>query len=607
MADDALRGDLANATDPAKGAALVGYKHATAAAIFRTVPIPANYGIVGNGSNETQAINAYLADMAAIGYPARFERGAVYGFDGLVIPAGAILEGHGAEFKALGNTSTYTFNIGEHACVEDFLVTTDRTNIGSMMMQVGASLKGGRIISSLPAIDGTLFIHPSAAYIDCEAVNVDRPFHVQNRTNVLAGGTGLNGRLKAQNYIRALRIDAADDWNLELDFSGKSPDANFEPAHNGVLINGCQRFRIPRASIADSGEHAIRFGGDIDRESTDWFFGDVRTKRTGGCSFKINPGNTFPTRRGHVDTLISEDAGYNTAGRNREFIRLSGCQDISFGYGSHRCIETSLLTCAVQLNGTENVRINHISIDNCGEFVRFVDEGDGPGDVTGLQILDGSAQCSATAAIQIQKTSYNVGDVYIRATLSGSYTYYAQGASDGTTKLNGPVFLDVCARGGAAQRYFLETDDVQVRVRVGARIYEGHVTGRIASYRATGTPVFDPGNVPESSMTTVLTSPDSVAGPGSFGSALEFARPGSTRRGAAVAMEQISTFAPYTGLSVWAGGDQTPTSAMRKIGTFRYDGFLELTYVGGGLIMPDANGNKYRVTIANGALSVNPI
>lgn len=607
MADDDLRSDLADSIDPAKGAALVGHKGVTAAAILRTVPIPANYGIVGDGSDETDAINAYLSDMAAIGYPARFERGALYGFHGLLIPENAMLDGHGAEFRALAGTAASTFKIGDYARVEEFLVTTNQANIGLMEMGIGASLRGGRIVSSVTSASGTLYIHPSATYIECEAVNLNSPFHVLNRTNALAGGSGLNGRLTARNYVRALRVDAADDWALEVDFSGRSPAAQFEPGHNGMLINGCQRFRVPRAIIADSGEHAIRFGGDINRESTDWFFGDIRTSRSGGCSFKINPRSEFPTRRGRVNTLIGEDAGYNTSGRNRSFIRLSGCQDISFGYSAHRCIETSRLVCAVQANGVEDIRINYINVDNCGELVRFVDEGDGPGDVTGFQILDGSAVCNSTAAIELVKTAYSMGHVYIRATLSGSYTYYAQGAASGTTLLNGPVRFDICANGAAAQRHFLKTDDVQTRVRVGTRVYEGHVTGRIRSFRATGSPTFNPGDIAEAEMTTVLASPNSVAGRGNFGSALEFARPGSTRRGAAVAMEQLTDFAPNTGLSVWAGSGATTTNFMRKIGTFRYDGFLELTYVGGGLIMSDDNGIRYRVKISNGALSATQI
>lgn len=62
MADDALRGDLANSTDLTKGAALVGYRNRTVTQRLQDVVSPEDFGATGDSAAaDTAAFVAMLA------------------------------------------------------------------------------------------------------------------------------------------------------------------------------------------------------------------------------------------------------------------------------------------------------------------------------------------------------------------------------------------------------------------------------------------------------------------------------------------------------------------------------------------------------------------
>jgi len=556
---DYLEQLLANRTNPSLGAEMIGSRGVTAAAIFRSTPIPKNYGINGDGSDETAAINAYLADMASIGYPARFERGALYRGSGLVIPAGAMLDGYGAEFVS-GTTGSedIAFSILEGAEVQDFKLMAVNGQIGSGRIYPGAVVRNSKFIADAE-MEGTIFIHPSASLVDLEAYNLERPFYVVNWDDTYASGTGLKANFKLRNYVRGVRLDAVDDADISLDVGGRAAAAALEPGNNGILINGCKNVRFRHSRIFDSGEHAVRIGGDVDnRETENLHFEHLRIDNAWGCAFKINPDVGLSGRGIIVDVLDGSRIGNGTSGRNSELIRTSGADGVHFGYVRHRNMDSSRqLICAVQTGRTNNLSIDYIDVDGCGEFVRFNDDMDGPGPVDGFHIGGGRVVSNSIAAIQLNMSTHGVGNVDIKADVSGNYSYYAQGHSSGTTNITGPIRFDISVLSGGStlHRFFLDTDDVTSRVWVAdtGNIYEGQIAQRQAAARAIAVPALNPANIAQTDRSLLLKSTGGTAAQGAYGPALELSRVSSGRRGGGVGSKQTGANVNQTGLAFFVG------------------------------------------------------
>lgn len=613
---DYLEQELANATDDAKGASMIGFKGLTVSNLLDSIPIPEMFGITGSGVDESTVLNLYFSVMTALGYPVRLQKGKTYTTNGLVIPDNCIIEGNEATF-ALAGTITNGFNIGNNCQVFNVHFTTSQ-NPGTCYIGEGSSVK--LTITSTVEVQGTVYIHPSATYVDMETYNLIYPYFIRNWNldysgigEAPLGGQGLKGKLKARTYRRALRADAADYFDLEVDFQERDSGAASDPGHNGILINGCCHFKI-NGIIQGSGEHCIRFGSSgINRASTDWYFGDILVGKSGGCGFKINPDAAYPVRRGFVNTLLGVDVGLDASdtGRNDEFIRISSAYDITFNYARHICVEMPNVISGLRMSEAQNITFNYLDAGPCGEYVRFVEEGDTSGLIDNIRILNGRGIVAATGAIQFQREIYPVGNIFIKAELSGAYTYYAQGHTSSTTLLSGPVRLDITAFGGASTRYFTLENDVQAKlVYQDGRTYEGHVNLRQGAVREFNGPNFDSTDVNPNTLGFLLDSPSVASAIGATGSAVNFKRPASGRRGGSVSIEQVGTADNQTGISIHAGAAGTATNAIRKIGVFRFDGFLELPFresngIGSGLILTDnVTGVRKRLVIANNVISI---
>jgi hypothetical protein len=95
------------------------------------------------------------------------------------------------------------------------------------------------------------------------------------------------------------------------------------------------------------------------------------------------------------------------------------------------------------------------------------------------------------------------------------------------------------------------------------------------SFRADA---FDPAGSPSSKGGVFLTSRGAAAGVGNFGGGFSFSRPGSTRRGAAIASKQITSDGKQVGLSFFVGNPGTSaTEQVAEKMTLKHGGVLNLS------------------------------
>lgn len=535
--------------------------------VIRSVFTPAEFDIKGDGSDETAKINKYLAAAATGGWPARFQRGALYRVNGLVMPAGSMFDGYGAEFVSGVATKLDTvISIMDNAEVQDFTLLSVDGEMGSGQIYPGATVRNGRFIADVER-DGSFMIHPSAKHIDLYSYNMNYPFIARNWDDPDGGGVGLNGRIKVRNYVRGVRLDGLTRSKIEIDVSGRASTAAKEPGNNGLLINGCQDTVILPSYLADPGEHAVRIGGDINRETKGLRFEYLRIDNTWGCIFKANVSLGTTAYNIDVDVIEATRCGNGSNGRNSELIRTSGCDGIRFGYVRHRNLDSSRqLQCAVQTGRTSNMSIDYIDVDGCGEFVRLNDDMDGPGPIDGFTINGGRVVSNSSAAIQLNVATHSVANVDITASLSGAYEYYAQGHTVNPTVITGPIRFDinVLPGGGTQQRFFSATDNVTCRVRIADTnlVYEGPITQREAGRTVLSVPGFSPANVLQTDRGFLLKSSGVIAAQGAYGAALEFSRLESGRRSAAVAATQTGADAAQTGLTFFAGSSTESSEAL---------------------------------------------
>lgn len=154
----AIAADLANASDAAKGAALLGFLQAGAGAVgqtalaqLRVIVTPENFGAAGDGiASDTTKLTSALAYLTSIGGGTLILRaGAVYGVRDLTIPANIHVIGHGenSRFRFLpsGNDANDAASwaihwTGANGSLVNFVIDGQYTG-GSSSRRVGNGLR----------------------------------------------------------------------------------------------------------------------------------------------------------------------------------------------------------------------------------------------------------------------------------------------------------------------------------------------------------------------------------------------------------------------------------------------------------------------------------
>lgn len=287
----------------------------------------ADFGILGNGSDETTKIQAAL--NAASGKTLLFQAGKTYGYTQLTLKANATIFTFGSTFNRLAASTSAGFIVESGVSVDVLNITTPGGSSG----EKGMVIKGSNVtfdrLSITAAAQGVYNSLNYALEIESSPIgsvlsNITiRSFYCKyfsagifaKYTNFLSVSNALIEYYRTGIYLR-------DASNCRFDNSVcryTASTAYGAPGENGVLLEASinsgtsHDIYFTNCSMENSGEHGYRLGGTYAIKNV-WFDNcsaikpgsaivvnnPAATEWHGGCGFKIL-GNTTVTGRKHTN------------------------------------------------------------------------------------------------------------------------------------------------------------------------------------------------------------------------------------------------------------------------------------------------------------------
>lgn len=297
-----------------------------------------DFGLLGDGSDETPKIVAFLAAKAGAG-KSYLQRDKIYGFTGqLDLMAGLDLVTNGSTFRRLSTAGSYGIRVHDDVKVDNLRLSTPGGPAEGGTEVIGSRVKIGRYKFTSDVEDCGVSSARNALYVhDANSVQVDRTY--------------INNHSKPLRYLRTedtvhgfTRANAATTGLYCTDTKraifkggrifGKSPSASGSAGQNAVLIEstidlGTQDVRVIDWDAEDSPEHGYRVGGNYQVDNVHLVRCISRragsgSSPTGGSGFKA----LGPNGRGVYHTniyltgCVSEDAG-QVPGENFNALDLS--------------------------------------------------------------------------------------------------------------------------------------------------------------------------------------------------------------------------------------------------------------------------------------------
>jgi hypothetical protein len=361
-----------------------GRKRADGGLKMRDVVSAADFGLVGDGSDETTTLQQFLT--AAVGKEAHFEPNKTYAYNpttGLTIPAGTILRTHGSTFVKLSASTTYTFTIEGDTDIDriELSVVGGFNEVGVQI--TGSNVILGEFICDAPVIqtganastyqalqigDGTTAIS-NIRIGRLRSKDWDRPFTVQKATDVDIGFIDVDTFRRAVFVKDVINGRFRGAW-----IRTTSVTSIGSPGDNGVLIeattaNAAQNLWFYNWVVEDSGEHGYRCGGQAPMDAV--YFVNCIARRPGsgtgedhgGCGFKALGPTSTSNSINHTNinfiNCIAEDGRTDQAATN--FAGFHICKV----YGG------SLVNCQVRNSGqgSSTAFYNGIEIIGCQDIV----------------------------------------------------------------------------------------------------------------------------------------------------------------------------------------------------------------------------------------------
>jgi hypothetical protein len=298
---------------------------------------------------------------------------------------------------------------------------------------------------------------------------------------------------------------------------------------------------------------------------------------------KINVNTGFFATDGSVDAVVGVNTGEGSSLGNKEVVRLTKVQNLDIGEISG----TVACTRALIIADVTGLTVGHIYGENVKARLLQCDEDQdaSDGNISGVYIggYHASMDAAARSVFGLKYGSLGVrtiGDVVIESGFATGYSNFLAETTD--TTLGGPIYIRGIV-GSSDPNPAVENpvDSVQLVLDVSrdSKRYVGKAVdfdfSAFTSFRADA---FDPAGSPSSKGGVFLTSRGAAAGVGNFGGGFSFSRPGSTRRGAAIASKQITSDGKQVGLSFFVGNPGTSaTEQVAEKMTLKHGGVLNLS------------------------------
>lgn len=570
-------------------------------------------------TDATGAVQACLTWAAANGRGVDFTPGRTYKFSQLVFPANSNVRCAGAVFRSDGSLTVsgdLTIDIGANSTFDRLLISTPgtETNLDILRLGVGFWAEKVDIVADAQRAGGGVTTTGQDVQIGIlRTRKIDRPIHLYNQSTVAQTTGAFIAHLDVQDYVRGFRADFCSFLLGGAKMSGRSPNASVTAGHNSILIVGCADWVMGNLYLADAGEHAFRIGGSPGTyaRTRDFQVGDMIVVRSGGCALKINPtllvsaGVTEKAERFSFGNIVGVDVGDGTLGGNEELLRLTharrGRIASAIAYTKN---ETRSAQYALQINDCDDIEIGALGGEalNAG-FINILGTSDTDGvsffggDVTDIRIGRLLGSCTGNNAIGVN-TTFNVGRFFIGdMDITGFTTNLLQWSAGTVTDV-----IELIGRVTGAVAPAVSGLPTSANLVCDIRYANSRAVGRLNTLRfAVGAlqaaqDGFSNANVAPAGFFAIAAL--ATAGVGTYGGSFEMGRPGSGRRGAAVAAKQTGANGENMGLAILAGAASSASDALFELAVFKHNGSLFYTNIptfannaaalGGGLVVGDS-------------------
>lgn len=279
---------------------------------------PAQFGIRGDGSNETAKLQAML--NFAPGKTITWAHGKVYGYSSLQVPDGVTFRGRGATFRRLAPSTQPGFVIAGNFSADDLRIespggaggdkairiTGSNVEIGNLTVLAdaeGVSASLNWAVEIAPPTEGGRLSRIRIGAATC--INW-ATFMVARQVSMLTVSDTVIERYRTALYL----IDVIKSRLSNFDVRGLSAAVNGKNGENALLLEAtapyaCADLTFEDWSVADAGEHSYRLGGQQTianvhfircssrRSGSSILTGNLSSGEWhGGCGFKVLGGAT---------------------------------------------------------------------------------------------------------------------------------------------------------------------------------------------------------------------------------------------------------------------------------------------------------------------------
>ncbi|QNT58237.1 hypothetical protein [Neisseria musculi] len=280
----------------------------------------ADFGILGDGSDETQKVQTALNVCAGERKPLGFTAGKNYGISQISIPQFSQLSAAGAVFKKLAASEQPCININSDVSVDVLAVNSPGSAADRGVRVLGSNVEIGKIELKSDAKGSNYGVHlQSSIGIPLKNIKIGAA-DITNYDAALMlfgveGGRVDNIKIKCYRTGVYLRDVGNYDFN-RAHLSEKSPNAEGAPGQNGLLVESIggdyttHDLTFANWLIEDAAEHGYRFGGQLGIRDVSFvacvskMSGNHGGTSSGGCGFKVL-GATSVARHRHKNFKLT--------------------------------------------------------------------------------------------------------------------------------------------------------------------------------------------------------------------------------------------------------------------------------------------------------------
>lgn len=557
---------------------------------------PSDFGAVGNGvANDTNALSRALARAQATGAGVDLEDGKTYLVSRVAFPEGAVVRG---DSTIRGNGADpgarYQVYVSNNAVIEHLNVSTPGTETNHFVVEVaGSDVRIGsmRVTSDVERAGSEgIWIKGNRVTVgNITTRNILRPVAVYNYDT---GSPTLEditlGNIDGEAYIRGLVINNVRNVSVgNVRFRTGSALADQVPGHNGILLGSVQNARFGDVYIHDCGEHAVRVGGSVDGggNTENVSFGTITGEYTGGSVFKVAPTPPEVARGISVVAVVGYDVGKGTPGGNKEVVRLSSFADVTIGSISASPLNTSQgAPQCLRLNSGRDLLIGDVTATGVDSFFSINQDTDmGTGDLRRVYVGSFRGVCTGTTGFSVTygDAGRKIGDVVFGNLDLTGYTSRLGTISLPAASIDGPVEFLGRATGGVVPVIdgLPASPLAYVDIRWGDKRWSGGNAAALPrNYSlATTAQSIDLSATPTWFGDYCLSGHQIVPAAGRYGGAYSWTRNGSGRRGAAVALKQVTADEKHNGVAILTQlVGVTAQETLRETALFKHTGTLQL-------------------------------